>query len=205
MRARMGLFNSGIICELREIIFRNKPAHMVEISPKSTVPVLQTIDGVVIDESLDIMLWALHQNDPDNWLKPEHGSIDDMLLLINQNDFEFKEHLDRYKYPDKFDNVDPHLEREKAKEFLSILEHKLTAQTYLCGAQISLADFAIAPFIRQFAHVDKEWFDQTPYKALQVWLSNFLDSALFADVMGKHALWQEFDEPLLFGHIKNRN
>ncbi len=199
MRARMGLYVSGIVCQLREVVLRDKPAHMLEISPKGTVPVLQTPEGTVIEESLEIMLWALEQNDPEGWLAPEQESREEVLALIQRNDHEFKGHLDRYKYPNRYEGTDPVQHRNQADAFLHELERRLTAWPYLFGLKPSLADIAIAPFIRQFAHVDKDWFDQSPYTALQKWLALFLSSSPFINIMAKHAPWQESDAPLLFG------
>jgi len=199
MRARMGLYASGLHCQLREVILRDKPVHMLELSPKGTVPVLQTPGGRVIDESLDIMLWALEQHDPEGWLEPEQGSQEEMLLLIQRNDHEFKDHLDRYKYPNRFEGSDPLQHRQNAEGFLQELEGHLENTAYLFGTKPSLADIAIAPFVRQFANVDKEWFYQAPYRALQDWLSLFLASPPFTSIMTKYAPWQEDDAPVLFG------
>ncbi|MCW9033373.1 MAG: glutathione S-transferase [Rhodospirillales bacterium] len=199
MRGRMGLFVSGMTCELREVVLRDKPPSMLALSPKGTVPVLQTVEGTVIDESLEVMLWALEQYDPEGWLQPEQGNLDDMLALIERNDGEFKEHLDRYKYPTRYDSVDPLAERSKAEGFLQELEKRLSASSFLFGSRVSLADYAIAPFVRQFAHVDKDWFDQTPYPGLQAWLEVFLKSDLFISVMKKYPQWHEGDEPVMFG------
>ncbi len=199
MRARIGLYKSGVICELREVVLRNKPESMLALSPKGTVPVLQTIEGAVIDESLEVLLWALNQHDPDGWLIPEAGTLEDMLSLINQNDSGFKENLDRYKYVNRYEDVDAIEQRTKAEHFLKILESKLTVSTYLFGAKPSLADVAIAPFIRQFANVDKPWFEQTPYVATQKWLIDFLSTEPFTVVMNKYGPWSDGDDILLFG------
>jgi len=195
MRARMGLYASGAICELREVVLRDKPAHMLEISPKGTVPVLQTKERQVIEESLEVMLWALEQSDPEGWLKPP---FEDMMGLIKQNDTEFKSHLDRYKYANRFEGADALEERGKAERFLSKLDGLLEGNEYLFGDKSSLADYAIAPFIRQFAFVDKAWFDQTEYGSLQKWLEAFLSSKVFTSIMTKYSQWQEGDEITLF-------
>jgi glutathione S-transferase len=196
MRARMALYSSGIVCELREVVLRNKPETMLALSPKGTVPVLLTCEGKVIDESLDIMLWALRQNDPEDWLSPQHGSLEGMLALIERNDFEFKDHLDRYKYPVRYEGVDTVQERTKGELFLQDLEQHLSKNSCLFGAKLSLADFAIAPFVRQFANVDKSWFDQTPYTGVQDWLNAFLCDEHFTVVMDKYAPWKEGDSPV---------
>lgn len=203
MRARMGLYASGLRCHLREVVLRDKPAHMLELSPKGTVPVLLTVEGTVIEESLDIMLWALEQSDPEGWLLPEQENLKKMLALIHRNDHEFKNHLDRYKYPNRYEGTDPLQQRSQAQGFLQELERRLAAKPYLFGHKPSLADIAIAPFVRQFAHVDKDWFDQTPYAALQHWLALFLSRRPFTDIMAKHAPWREGAASLVFGQDQN--
>ena len=190
MRARMALLASGTACELREIVLRAKPAEMLAVSPKGTVPVLVLPDGTVLEESLEIMLWALERNDPENWLSPEHGSREAMLQLIAQCDGEFKFHLDRYKYPDRYENTDALMHRAAGTEFLLKLNGKMARHTHLYGNRPALADIAIAPFIRQFAHTDQAWFDAQPWPQLHLWLSTFLDSRLFNDAMRKYAPWE---------------
>ncbi|MCI5060492.1 MAG: glutathione S-transferase [Alphaproteobacteria bacterium] len=183
MRARMGLLLAGIQCEVQEVILRDKPAHMLEISPKGTVPVLQTVDGKVIDESLDIMFWALKQNDPDNILKCDIGQA---KQLITQNDGEFKAALDRYKYPNRYPDEDCSGARDKGRNFLEELEGLLSCQQQLMADHVSLADIAIFPFVRQFANTNREWFDQLDMPHLQKWLEAHLSSDLFTRIMKKH-------------------
>lgn len=190
MRARMALLASGTTCELREIVLRAKPAEMLAASPKGTVPVLVLPDGTVLEESLEIMLWALERNDPEDWLSPEHGSREDMLQLIAQCDGEFKFHLDRYKYPDRYENTDALMHRAAGAEFLLKLNGKIAGHTHLYGNRPALADIAIAPFVRQFAHTDQAWFDAQPWPQLHLWLNTFLDSGLFNDAMRKYAPWE---------------
>ncbi len=180
MRARMGLFQASIPVEIREIILRDKPAHMLEISPKGTVPVLLLNDGTVIDESLDIMKWALGQNDPDGWLD---GNSDE---LIQRNDTIFKHALDRYKYPNRYPDEDCSNAREDGLEILKDLNHRIAQNGYLTRDKIALADIAIFPFIRQFAHVDRAWFYAQDLPGLQSWLKAHLDSQLFKDIMQKY-------------------
>jgi glutathione S-transferase len=189
MRARMALLASGTVCELREIVLRAKPQELFAASTKGTVPVLVLPDGTVIEESLDIMLWALESNDPQHWLTPEHGSLDDMLQRIAQCDGDFKLHLDRYKYPNRFDNVDALQHRASGADFLLKLESDLAQHPYLFGNRPTLADIAIFPFVRQFAQTDQSWFDAQPWPHLLRWLSVLLDSALFSSVMHKFAPW----------------
>ncbi|MBL4693586.1 MAG: glutathione S-transferase [Magnetovibrio sp.] len=185
MRARMAVLQSGIHCEICEVVLRDKPAKLLEISPKGTVPVLRTVEGDVIEESLDIMMWALNQRDDAGWLSPQNASLDDALDLIRQNDTKFKHHLDRYKYPTRYDGVDAVDHKLKGQVFLADLDQRLSNTAYLFGAKISLADIAIAPFVRQFAFVDKDDFDSNSFANLQRWLADFLASSTFTRVMHK--------------------
>ena len=197
MRARLAIWKTEIRCELREVVLRDKPPSLLEYSPKATVPVLVLEDGRVIDESLDIMFWALAQNDPDAWLSPMHGNVEDMRALIELNDSDFKKHLDRYKYPNRYEDVDPLFHRSEAEKFLMDLDQRIAANGHLFGPEPALADFAIGPFIRQFANTNREWFDTSDYAALKTWLQGFLDLALFQAVMSKYPQWHEGDEPTL--------
>lgn len=194
MRARLGLTSANIKVELREIVLRNKPAHMIELSPKATVPVLRLKTGEVIDESLDIAIWALKQNDPKNLLSPKNQSFEDMQKLIQENDGPFKHHLDHTKYSVRYpeDNKEDHI--KKASEFLLKLNDRLSTQNYLFGNERSLADITIAPFVRQFANIDRNWFDSQPWPHLIKWLNEFIECELFLSIMEKYAPWQEGDE-----------
>lgn len=252
MRARLALFASGTRCRLREVVLRDKPAALLQASPKGTVPVLVLSEGKVLEESLDIMLWALQQQDPQNWLAPEEGSLQAMLDLIQECDERFKHSLDRYKYPGRFtaellqarqegpahisgniadpvsDESADHVavtddtpdrqvaesslaensdeaagedidnaalsawaveHRDVGAAWLATLEAKLQHSSWLFGRRPALADMAIAPFVRQYAHVDKEWFDAQPWPGLQAWLRNWMESDLFAGVMAKYRPW----------------
>jgi glutathione S-transferase len=196
MRARLALAVSGQAHELREVVLRNKPAEMLAASPKGTVPVLVLPCGEVIDESLDVMLWALRRNDPQGWLAPAQGSVDDMLALIAGNDGAFKRSLDRYKYPNRYAEESSgaaeafaQLQRGLGAAWLLQLDGML-AGGWLFGARPSLADMALLPFVRQFAHTDPDWFAAQPWPRLQDWLAQFEASALYAGVMEKHAPWQ---------------
>ncbi len=193
MRARMALSISAQTCEIRELVLRDKPAHMLEISPKGTVPVLQTTSGDVLEESLDVMLWALRQNDPEHWLTPEREDEAAMYDLIARCDDEFKPHLDRYKYANRYEDADPVQHRTQAETFINELNTRLTNDSYLFGTHACLADYAIAPFIRQFANTDRDWFDHTPYLHVQNWLGDFLGSKLFNSIMEKHKPWKPGD------------
>ena len=190
MRARMALLASGTVCELREIVLRGKPQELFAASPKGTVPVLVLLNGTVIEESLDIMLWALERNDPEHWLTPEHGELDDMRQLIAQCDGDFKFHLNRYKYPNRYDHVDALEHRAAGADFLLMLESRLAHWPYIFGSRPALADIAIFPFVRQFAQTDQAWFDAHPWPHLIRWLSTLLDSALFSSVMHKFNPWE---------------
>lgn len=196
MRARLAIAEAGVVVDLREIELRNKPQEMLAVSPKGTVPVLALANGSVIDESLDIMFWALAQNDPVGWLETAH--LNDAKQLIAWNDGEFKYHLDRYKYADRYPEFSgPHY-RQQGELFLTELELRLNQNQYLCGHHFSLADAAILPFIRQFAAVDANWFERSPYPAIRQWLNHFLASELFAVVMTKYPPWKPNDPGKLF-------
>ena len=196
IRARMALKYASIEYELREVILSNKPQVMIILSNKGTVPVLQLSDGKIIDESLDVMLWALQQSDPDNWLNVEAQNT---RLLIENNDNGFKLYLDRYKYFQRFPEESQLYYRENAEEFIKLLETRLQKHggIGLVTGNISLADVAIFPFIRQFAHVDWEWFSNSRYKNLISWLLRFEKSELFLSVMKKHKPWQENNDVVL--------
>jgi glutathione S-transferase len=199
IRARLAIVKSGINVELREVILRNKPRQLLEISAKATVPVLLLKNGAVIDESLDIMTWALSYRDADNWLNKD--SSEDIARLIQWNDGEFKYYLDRYKYADRYPEHDELYYRKKAEVFLVELESRLSKQTYLCSEKCHLADMAIFPFIRQFANVNPEWFHSSKYKKLNHWLNQHIESALFISVMEKYPAWQAGDKKLIINSL----
>ena len=196
MRARLGLLFAELPVELREITLKNKPAKMLAISPKGTVPVLQLADGVVIEESREIMEWALEQQDPQELLNPK--TLHQGNTLIEQNDQEFKHWLDRYKYADRHLEITQTEYRKKGEAFLQILEELLTKNTYLLGDSVTIADIGIMPFVRQFAHVDRDVFYSLPYPKLQIWLKNWLAHPLFIQAMTKFQPWQDGDEPVIF-------
>jgi glutathione S-transferase len=198
MRARMALLSAGIDVELREVVLRDKPQSMIDASPKATVPVLIQSDGTVIDESLEIMVWALVENDPNDWMTPESGTLDDMLALIAQNDGPFKHHLDRYKYHTRYEHADPAEHRRDAEKILNRLDGRLAVGRYLFGSRPALADFAIAPFVRQFANADRDAFDAMPFVHVQRWLADFLASSFFERAMVKYDQWHEGDAPIVF-------
>jgi len=192
----MALYVAGVQCELREVVLKNKPAEMLALSSKATVPVLSLPDGRVIDESLDMMYWALHEsNVPQQWLFSADASVNEMLALIRMNDGLFKFHLDRYKYPERFElaSRDACEHFQQACEFLCELERQLKQSPFLFGSHASLADVALFPFIRQFAAVDREAFKALPFTCLQQWLSGWLADELFQQIMVKRTPWKPGD------------
>lgn len=196
MRARLAILFAGLQVELREVTLKNKPAQMLAISPKGTVPVLQLADGAVIEESRDIMVWALEQQDPQGLLDPT--VLEKANALIEQNDNEFKYWLDRYKYADRHVEMTQTEYRQRGEAFLQVLESLLESRAYLLGDNPSIADIGVMPFVRQFAHVDSDVFSQLPYPNLQRWLQGWLAHPLFLQTMIKLPVWQEGDEVVVF-------
>ena len=192
----MAVHISGQKCELREVLLRDKPPSMLEYSPKGTVPVLILQDGNVIDESLDVIDWALNLNDPDNWQRSKDTEKTKELIKIN--DGEFKYHLDRYKYSKRYDNEDPEFHRKRCLKFIESINNELNNSEYIFDDNISYADIVLLPFIRQYRIADIEWFDSLPYNNLKKWLSSFLDSYLLNSIMKKYDLWKEGDEVTIF-------
>jgi len=198
MRARMAL----IYClpsrslQLREVVLKDKPQQLRDISPKATVPVLHLDDGTVVDESLDIMFYALDQNPKMKQVLFPEARHNDIQDLIKQNDGEFKWALDRYKYSDRY-NESQEFYRKKAEPFLQTLNDLLEGRAYLFS-EFSLADLAIFPFVRQFAHVDKKWFEASAYTNLKIWLNAWLACNEFKQVMVKFEKWGEQQEPIYF-------
>lgn len=191
MRARLALAVSGTACELREVKLSQKPAAMLEASPKGTVPVLVQEDGTVIDESLAIMRWALALSDPESWLERDDAA------LIAECDGAFKEALDRYKYPNRYGDCDPLPYREAGAMFLRQLDARLAGDGQLCGKRRGLADAAIFPFVRQFANHDRAWFDAQDWPQLHRWLAEYLESGLFKTIFGQREKpWQAGDPPV---------
>jgi len=199
MRARMALSYSGITVVLREVILRDMPAALLACSPKGTVPVLVLPDGQVLEESRDIIDWALGIHDPDQW-QPVSGNAlhGEISGLVDENDASFKKHLDCYKYAERYPEHSVVYYRAQGELFLFRLEQRLGRHAWLCGERMSVADISIFPFVRQFAHVDKAWFDRAAYPRLQAWLGYFLQSGLFSGVMEKYPQWHEGDAVTLF-------
>ena len=185
MRARMALHYSGVAVQIVEVSLKAKPAEMLALSSKGTVPVL-SVDGRVIDESLDIMRWALAQNDPQDWLlKDDPQAQQHSAALIEENDQVFKVHLNHYKYAERYPEQPMTFYRSEGEVFLRKLDELLEGRDYLLADHPSLTDITLMPFVRQFAHVDREWFGQTPYVRLQAWLQRFIESDLFTSIMKK--------------------
>ena len=190
IRARMALKLAGVVVEIREISLREKPAHMLQVSPKATVPVLVLSDGSVIEESIEIMLFALKT---DALGANIHAGI---VALIMQNDADFKQALDAYKYPERFHTQSQPVYRQQGEVFLRQLENLLQQNTYLFDATPTFADYAIFPFVRQFAAVDAAWFsgfnqDSANYPKLRTWLKALVESDLFKSVMQKQPTYIE--------------
>jgi glutathione S-transferase len=191
MRSRLALAVSGVSCELREVKLSAKPAEMLAASPKGTVPVLVLADGTVIDESLDVIRWALAGRDPEDW------QARDDPALIARNDGPFKHDLDRFKYPGRY-GTDPLVHRRSGLAFLQELEGRLSGSSYLCGPARGIADAAIVPFVRQFAATDRVWFDRQPLPRLKEWLASAMESDLFKAIMIRVPPWSAGDPPFAF-------
>ncbi len=195
MRARLAIAVSGQRCELREVVLKNKPPELLAASPKATVPVLVLPGGEVIAQSLDIMQWALRQRDPEGWLLTD---LPVQLALIAASDGDFKRDLDRYKYPNRHagehagdDQAFAEGHRANAAAWLMELEVRLKRHAWLFGPGASMADMAILPFVRQFAHTDASWFAGQPWPHLKQWLTAWESGALLARVMGKYPAWSK--------------
>ena len=193
MRARLALRVSGVLYEHREVALKAKPARMLAVSPKGTVPVLCLPGGDVLEQSLDIMRWALQQNDPEAWLPTTPELQDKTQAILAMNDGAFKANLDRYKYPQRFDLTDGLAHRARGEQWLMDLEAQLQATAYLAGERWGLVDAGVAPFVRQFARTDRVWFDAQPWPALSQWLCAFENSQAFIAVMDKHPLWLDLE------------
>ncbi len=183
MRARMALHVSNISVEIREISLRNKPVHMLQVSPKGTVPVLVLPNGTVIEQSIDIMQWALQQHDPEAWLEVDVSQREHWIAL---NDGPFKLALDHYKYPERYPTHTQVHYRLQGESYLHSMEKMLQQHRFILGDYATIVDVAIFPFIRQFAAVDADWFAASPYQKVVTWLRYWVDSDLFAQVMQKY-------------------
>jgi glutathione S-transferase len=182
----MALSASGVPFESREVSLRNKPAEMLAASPKGTVPVLITLDGTVIDESYEIMKWALRHNDPQGWLPQNSAHWKAIDALVEENDTSFKKHLDAYKYSSRHPEVPVEELRQKAMPYIRRLDAAIALDGFLFERRCGIADVALFPFMRQYRNVDPEWFDSLQLDALNAWLNRFLEGDLFAQVMSPH-------------------
>mgnify|MGYP001261125367 CR=1 FL=1 len=195
----MALSYSKVSVEVKEILLNNRPPELLAVSIKGTVPVLCINDTTVIDESLDIMKWALIQNDPNLW---SHYNKEMQFDIIEENDNEFKYWLDRYKYYDRYPENNRDYYRAKCDKYLTKLNQLLEKNQYLLTNKLLLVDVAIVPFIRQFANVDKYWFKET-YGKLSSWLNNIIESKLFVSVMDKYLEYNSKQEPLITNFNKS--
>lgn len=200
MRARIGLLLAKQPVLLRDIVMTNIPDEMFAASPKGEVPTLVLNDSSVIDESLDIMIWALKQSDPSNLLySHKENAFEEMLTIISRNDNEFVEALKKYKAASRYHDPEEELYRQQCEPFISHLENSLTVHDYIFGNTPSLADYAILPFIRQLSRVDRKWFVQAPYPNLQHWLESHYQNLIFSKAMTKYPRWLDTKEEIVFG------
>ena len=186
IRARLALAVAQQPYELHEVVLRDKPAALLAASPKGTVPVLVLPGGSVLEQSLDVMRWALQRNDPAGWLRPSSGTLEEMLTLVAHCDTAFKPLLDRCKYPQRYPDVDPAQSWQAAKAWLAEFNARLANAGHLQGAHTTLADAAIFPFVRQFAAIDPARWSALPWPPLKGWLAHWLQLPLFTDTMRKH-------------------
>jgi glutathione S-transferase len=226
MRARLAIIKSKEAVELRDVKLTNKPLAMLNASPKGTVPILVVAPSHIIDESLDVMLWSLGKNDPDNLLlghcKPHcsvkqsgnviqsksksKSTIDtkqtyncaDLIAFIDVYDRQFKPCLERYKAAKRYHETNINEFREACEKFIEDLDKRLSEHDYIFGECESLADIAILPFIRQFAKVERQWYVQSSYSSLKIWLDRYLQSAMFNKIMAQHPIWEEGSEVIVF-------
>lgn len=198
MRVRLAICYSGVAVELREVLLKEMPESLLSVSSKGTVPVLILPGGTVLDESWDIVQWALRHSDPENWLGPNESYLLQTEELLAINDGDFKAALDRYKYADRYPQRSAVDYRNQGEEFLAQLELRLASRSFLLSDVVSVADISIFPFIRQFAAVDPDWFKKSPYQKLGAWLNYWQTSALFAAVMKKYPQWKPGDSAVHF-------
>ncbi|MFT5788443.1 MAG: glutathione S-transferase [Shewanella sp.] len=200
MRARLAIYASGQHVQLRDLVLSNKPAEMLNVSPKGTVPVLVTTDNTVIDESLSIMLWAFSQTDPENYLNKEAPSaLAEMLSVIGLFDHEFKGHLEKYRCSKRYHEPSLIEDRQQCERYLADLESRLCQHQYLMSDIPSLTDLALMPFIRQFGRVERQWYLQSPYPKLRQWLNRYLQGRMFSKVMAQYPMWIDAREVIVFG------
>lgn len=196
MRARLAIKVSEIFVEIREIKLKDKPLEFLNLSPKGTVPVLVTTSGKILEESLDIINWALNKNDPKKWLANGQLSQNQINQLLDNLENEFKPSLDKYKYTNRFESVDKNFHRDKNLSFLWYLDDLLKKNKALNCSHLSLIDYAIFPFIRQFRNVDSKWFDSLNFNFLKRWLFELIDSNDFLSIMKKYEKWEPTNTPI---------
>jgi glutathione S-transferase len=202
MRARIAIFKSKQTVLLRDIVLSNKPKEMLTASPKATVPVLVLANGTVVEESLEVMLWALKETDPDDLLHSQNTHrLSDMLILIESFDHDFKVCLEQYKCAKRYKENNIEQCRRQCEKFIQTLENRLNSHSFLMSDKESLADIALLPFIRQFARIERQWYLQSPYPKVRQWLNNYLQSPMFTKVMAKYPLWLDNHEEVLFAGI----
>ncbi|CAK2399491.1 Glutathione S-transferase [Vibrio crassostreae] len=200
MRGRMGIALSQQKVLLREIVTKDKPSELLASSPKGTVPVLVLPQGTIIEQSIEVMIWALEQNDPQDLLRSSEPELNQEILeLIARNDNEFIGHLEKYRASVRYRNIDTEQRRKACEGFISELESKLAQHEYLFGDTPSLTDFAVMPFVSQFVRVEKKWFVKSEYQNVGRWLRAHLDSKLYTQVMKQYPLWNETKHDCLFG------
>ncbi|GIU10329.1 MULTISPECIES: glutathione S-transferase [unclassified Shewanella] len=201
MRARMAIYVSGQSVQLRELVLTDKPSQLLLASPKGTVPVLVLPSGEVLEQSLDIMLWAFEHDDSANYLMSFDLTLrDDMFDLIALFDTDFKQSLDLYRSAKRYHDQDLPSARQACERYIYILEQRLTTNPYLFTTSPSLADLAIMPFIRQFARVERQWYLASPYPNVRQWLNSYLQSPMFSKVMAKYPLWSQLREQVIFSN-----
>jgi len=200
MRARLAILLAQQAVQIRAITMKDKPSDMLQASPKGTVPVLIVDENLVIDESLEIMLWALNRNDPENLLySHDSNALPKMLKVIEENDTEFKPNLEKYKRAKRFHGDDLENCRLACEPFMQMLEQRLSQHEFLMGETPSLLDYALLPFIRQFSRVNKAEFAHDRYSNLRQWLRYHLQSRLFSRAMFKYPLWLDKQEVYILG------
>lgn len=199
IRARIAMLLANQTVLIREIETKNKPEEMLAVSRKGTVPILNLPDGTIIDESIDIMIWALTQNDPNDLLLQNHkDALDDMTVLIDRTDTQFVNTLNAYKAASRYHDASETENRQQCEGFIGELEHRLAGQRYLMRNEPSLADYAILPFVRQFSRVDRKWYSNAPYPNLQRWLTEHYNNPLYAKTMTKYPKWLDSRKSMLF-------
>ena len=196
MRARFAIRSSKIIVEIREIKLQEKPFEFLKLSPKGTVPVLITNSGVVLEESLDIIYWALNKNDPHKWLAKGKLENQEIKKILYDLENKFKPNLDKYKYSSRFPDIDQYLYRDKNLYFLKKLNSYLENNNSLNCEYLTLLDYAIFPFVRQFRNVDQEWFEKLNFIFLDKWINQIIDSQDFSSIMKKFKKWEPNDLPI---------